>query len=155
MLQWFSLQWYQNYHDSTTTAFAKCHCKFRGLECTGFDLTFWSAIVKIYPFAILCWVNKNENMYQSPTTFPSQSDNVFLTVRPLLVKMLFIVIRTYWKQKWIIPAFKLIIFYCLTTFCNIKFFIYLLLGIFSSELYSSFLLIKPSAVQYKLSISFN
>ena len=75
-------------------------------------------------------------------------------VRPQLVKVLFIVIRTHWKQKWIINASKLIIFYCLTTFCNIKFFKYLLLGIFSSELYSSFLLIKPSAVQYELSISF-
>ena len=79
---------------------------------------------------------------------------ILFTVRPPLVEMLFNVIRAHWKQKWIITAFKLIIFYCLTTFCNIKFFIYLPLGIFSSELYSSFLLIKPSAVQYKLSISF-
>ena len=48
----------------------------------------------------------------------------------------------------------MIIFYCLTTFCNIEFFKYLPLVIFYLGLYSSFLLIKPSAVQYKLSISF-
>ena len=48
----------------------------------------------------------------------------------------------------------MIIFYCLTTFCNIKFFKYLLLGMFYLGLYSLFLLIKPSAVQYKLNISF-
>ena len=58
------------------------------------------------------------------------------------------------KVKWIITTFNLIIFYCLTTFCNIKFFIYLPLGIFYLGLYSSFLLIQPSAVQHKLSISF-
>ena len=50
--------------------------------------------------------------------------------------------------------FKLIIFYCLTNFCNIKFFKYLVLGMFYLGLYSLFLLIKPSAVQYKLNISF-
>ena len=48
----------------------------------------------------------------------------------------------------------LILFYCLTTFCNIKFFKYPQLGIFYLGLQSSFVLIKPSAVQYKLSISF-
>ena len=47
-----------------------------------------------------------------------------------------------------------ILFYCLKTFCNIKFLKYLPLGMFYLELYSSFLLTKPSAVQYKLSISF-
>ena len=57
------------------------------------------------------------------------------------------------KIKWIITAFNLIIFCCLTTFCKINFFKYLLLSIFSLGLYSSFLLTKPSAVQYKLSIS--
>ena len=51
-------------------------------------------------------------------------------------------------------TFNLIIFYCLTIFCNIKFFKYLLLGILYLGLYSSFLLIKPSAVQIELSISF-
>ena len=28
----------------------------------GLDLSFWSTIVKIYPFANLCWVNKDENI---------------------------------------------------------------------------------------------
>ena len=67
--------------------------------------------------------------------------------------MFFIAIRVHWKWKWIITAFKLIIFYCLTTFCDFqipKFFKYLPLGIFHLGLYFSFLLIKPSAVQYKL-----
>ena len=77
---------------------------------------------------------------------------IIRVVWPPLVEMLFIV-SAHWKQKWIITTFKLIIFYCLTTFCNIKLFIYLPLGIFSSELYSSFLLVKPRAVRYKLSIS--
>ena len=52
------------------------------------------------------------------------------------------------------PHLTWINFYYLTTFCNIKFFKYLLLGIFYLGLYSSFLLIKPNEVQYKLSISF-
>ena len=38
---------------------------------TRFDLSFRSAIVKIYPFANLCWVNKDENY--SLTNFPSPS----------------------------------------------------------------------------------
>ena len=42
----------------------------------------------------------------------------------LLVEILFIVICAHWKQKQIITTFKLIIFYCLTTSCNIKFFKY-------------------------------
>ena len=42
----------------------------------------------------------------------------------------------------------------LTTFSNIKFSKYLPLGIFSFALYSSFLQIKPSALQNRLSISF-
>ena len=29
---------------------------------TGFDLTFSITVVKRYPFATLCWVNKDENM---------------------------------------------------------------------------------------------
>ena len=76
-------------------------------------------------------------------------------LRPPLVEILFIVIGTHWTLKWIINAFDLIIFYCLTTFCNIKFFKYLPLGIFYSGLYSSFLLIKRNAVEYKFSISFH
>ena len=32
-----------------------------GLQ-SGFNLSFGSAVVKIYPFATLCWVNKDENM---------------------------------------------------------------------------------------------
>ena len=28
----------------------------------GFDLSFWSAVVKIYSFATSCWVNKDENI---------------------------------------------------------------------------------------------
>ena len=32
------------------------------LSNTGFDLSFWSTVVKMYPFEILCWVNKDENM---------------------------------------------------------------------------------------------
>ena len=67
---------------------------------------------------------------------------------------IFHVISAYGNQKWIITAFKLIIFYCLKTFCDIKFFKYLPLGMFSSRLYSSFLLIKPRAAKYQLSISF-
>ena len=30
----------------------------------GFDLSFWGAIMKIYLFATLCWVNKDQNMAQ-------------------------------------------------------------------------------------------
>ena len=41
------------------------------------QLIFWSAVVKIYLFATLCWVRKNEN---SPTNFPSPYDNIFLIV---------------------------------------------------------------------------
>ena len=26
-------------------------------------MSFWSAVVKIYPFATLCWVNEDENIY--------------------------------------------------------------------------------------------
>ena len=44
---------------------------------SGFNLSFWSAVVKIYLFATLCWVRKNEN---SPTNFPSPYDNIFLIV---------------------------------------------------------------------------
>ena len=32
-------------------------------ESAGFELSFGSAAVKIYPFTILYWVNENENMY--------------------------------------------------------------------------------------------
>ena len=56
-----------------------------------------------------------------------------MTVRPPLVKILFIAIRTHWKLNWIITASKLIIFYCLTTFHNItllKYFFFL--GLFWS-----------------------
>ena len=44
-------------------------------------------------------------------------------IRPPLVKMLFIVIRTHWKWK-IITAFNLIIFYCFTAVLDIRFFKY-------------------------------
>ena len=27
-----------------------------------YDLSFWSAVVKIYPFPTLCWVNEDENI---------------------------------------------------------------------------------------------
>ena len=35
-----------------------------------FNLSFGSAVVKIYPFANLCWVNKDKTIY-SPIHFPS------------------------------------------------------------------------------------
>ena len=57
------------------------------------------------------------------------------------------------KSLWLLQHVAFV-FYCSTTFCNINFFKYLLLGIFYLWLYSSFLLIKPSATQYKFSISF-
>ena len=59
----------------------------------------------------------DEKYFITVTTF-----NVLF--RPPLIEMLFIIICMHWKLKWIIPAFKLVIFYCLTTFCNIKFFKY-------------------------------
>ena len=37
------------------------------------------------------------------------------------IEMLFVVICMHWKYNWIITTFKLIIFYCLTTFYNIMF----------------------------------
>ena len=36
----------------------------------GFDLSFWSAVVKIYPFANLCWVNKDENIQSNKLSWP-------------------------------------------------------------------------------------
>ena len=58
--------------------------------------------------------------------------------------MLFIVICMHWKQSWIITRFKLIIFHCLKTFHNIKFFKYfsfwVTLDCFSSPWISVFLL---------------
>ena len=45
-------------------------------------------------------------------------------------------------------------YFPLKSFCNTKFFKYPPLGICYSRLYSSYLLTKPSAVQYKLSIYF-
>ena len=35
-----------------------------------FDLSFGSAAVKIYPFATLCWVNKDENMQSNKFSQP-------------------------------------------------------------------------------------
>ena len=35
-----------------------------------FDLSFGSAVMKIYPFAILHWVKNNENMYPNNFTQP-------------------------------------------------------------------------------------
>ena len=32
--------------------------------CTRFDVSFWSVAVKLYSFATLCWVNKDENISQ-------------------------------------------------------------------------------------------
>ena len=58
------------------------------------------------------------------------------------------------KSSWLLQRVAFLAFYCWTTFCNIKFFKYRPLGIFYSGLYSLFLLIKPIAVQHKLSISF-
>ena len=58
------------------------------------------------------------------------------------------------KSLWLLQHVAFLVFYCSTTFCNINFFKYLMLGIFYLWLYSSFLLIKPSATQYKFSISF-
>ena len=58
------------------------------------------------------------------------------------------------KSSWLLQRVAFLAFCCLTTFCNIKFFKNRPLGIFYSGLYSLFLLIKPSAVQYKLSMSF-
>ena len=57
------------------------------------------------------------------------------------------------KSSWLLQRVAFLAFCCLTTFCNIKFFKNRPLGIFYSGLYSLFLLIKPSAVQYKLSMS--
>ena len=45
-------------------------------------------------------------------------------VKPPLLEMLFIVICAHWKWKGIITAFNLIIFFCLTTVYNIRFFKY-------------------------------
>ena len=38
---------------------------------SGFDVSFWSTVVKIYPFTTLKWVNKYENIYGRPTIFPA------------------------------------------------------------------------------------
>ena len=46
----------------------------------GLNLFFWSAVMKIYPFTTFCWVNKDEDIYSSPTNFPSSYANVFLKV---------------------------------------------------------------------------
>ena len=37
--------------------FFQNYCK----KISGFDLFFENSVVKIYPFATLCWVNKDEN----------------------------------------------------------------------------------------------
>ena len=36
---------------------------------SGFDVSFWSTVVKIYPFTTLKWVNKYGNIYSRPTIF--------------------------------------------------------------------------------------
>ena len=38
--------------------FFQNYCK----KISGFNLFFENSLVKIYPFATLCWVNKDENM---------------------------------------------------------------------------------------------
>ena len=43
---------------------------------SGFDLSIWSAIVKIYPLTALCWANKDENM--QPSKF-SQSSGQYIS----------------------------------------------------------------------------
>ena len=35
----------------------------------GFNLSFGSPVVKIYPFATLCWVNKDEKMYSNKFSY--------------------------------------------------------------------------------------
>ena len=37
---------------------------------TGFDLSFWNAAVKIYPFAALCWTIKMKTYTVAQQTFP-------------------------------------------------------------------------------------
>ena len=45
---------------------------------TGFDLSFQRVVVKICPFATLCWVNKDENIAQQILTgYPSPQDNIY------------------------------------------------------------------------------
>ena len=38
--------------------------------CTRFDVSFWSVAVKLYSFATLCWVNKDENIYPNKFSQP-------------------------------------------------------------------------------------
>ena len=53
---------------------------------TGFDLSFWSAVVKSYPFTTLFWVNRDENVAQQ--NFPTHRKMYF---SQLLKKKKFIV----------------------------------------------------------------
>ena len=41
------------------------------IEHLGFDLSFWSTVVKIYPFTTLKWANECENIYGGPTISPA------------------------------------------------------------------------------------
>ena len=52
------------------------------LQTGGFYLSFWSTVLKIYPFETLCWVYKDENM--SPNKF-SQPIGLYIS-------------HSYWKQ---------------------------------------------------------
>ena len=48
---------------------------------TGFNLSFWSAVVKIYPFVTLCWMNKDKNIYPNKLAQPIPAhSNTFLNV---------------------------------------------------------------------------
>ena len=54
------------------------YSQLKKLIFSGFNLYFWTAVVKIYPFSNLSWVNKDENITQQ--SFPAQNDSIFLTV---------------------------------------------------------------------------
>ena len=68
---WFKFQSKKliNIFISYTTDLAKiitpnwnCLQKISQPKMAGLDLSFWSAVMKSYPFATLFWVNKNEIM---------------------------------------------------------------------------------------------